>query len=687
MVVGGPEKRRLAALAAWLLALPWAAGSCELICEVPPPLTGDAEAVDVPPEADAPADPGEVQDDGFDDGPDGEVPATCGNGSVDDGEECDDANAAEDDGCRSDCRFSCHADRDCEDGDPCTIEACRPGGTGRRCEAGPAGPPPPQPLGPPNGARTGSHLLPPARQSLRPALRWRPPACPGVSYDVQIDDSCPAIGFGDCEFPSPEGSATGLAATSWRPPSDLPVDTTPPAGRRYFWRVRSVLPGVGPGPWSPPRYLDVGRAPGDLDGDGHADLAVGAPGDGSGAGTGRVYIFLGATVPDDTPDVTLDRPAGSRFGEAVAAAGDVNGDGFCDLLVGDPNYSTTGRNHGAAFVYYGGNPLPATPALTLEGGFNGEELGAAVAGAGDVDADGAADWLVGIPSADTGGSDAGRVLLLQGGAAPDVVPDWTRDGAAAGDRFGATLGGAGDIDADGFADFLVGAPGTDGPGGSDAGAAFLVRGGPMAGLVATEDEAWFGEAPAEAFGASLAGIGDLDADGFDDVAVGAPGAADGRGRVALFRGGATFATTPDATFEGAAPGDRFGDALAGAGDVNGDGVPDWLVGAPLADGVAADAGRAYLFAGSWPPAAIPGVTFDAAAAGNRHGAAVAGIGDLDADGFADFAIGAPQFDGARSNSGRVTVGLGSAAPTSTPALAPEGAVMGASLGSAIASTR
>ena len=691
MVDESPLRRSTAPLVGLLLALPWAAGSCELICETPPPLTGDAGVDpggdDAEAEADLATDLGDTEvelvgDDGAED-----VPPTCGNGTLDDGEECDDANLVEDDGCRSDCRFGCHAVEDCDDGDPCTIDACVPGGTGQRCGVETTGPPAPAPLRPPNGTRTGSHLAPAERQVLRPTLRWRPSVCPGVEYEVQLDDSCDAIGFADCAFASLEGSGTALVATSWQPATDLAVDSGPPAGRRYFWRVRAVLPAGAPGPWSATRYLDVGRAPGDLDGDGFADLAVGAPGDDSGTGVGRVYVYLGGATPDDAADVVLETARGVRFGATVAAAGDVNADGFADLLVGDPSYATTGRNRGAAFLFLGGNPLPTAAAAWLEGTALGDGLGTAVAGAGDIDADGAADFLVGIPGADAGGADAGQVLLLLGGGTPDAAADLTLDGPAPGAAFGRAAAGAGDVDADGFADFLVGAPGTDGVG-VDAGAAYLFRGGSTLASTAALD--WSGTAAGEELGAALAGVGDLDGDGFEDLAVGVPGGtggAAGSGRVEVFLGAAEPDAIADATLAGPAAGDRFGAAVAAAGDVNGDGLADLLVGAPAADGIAVDAGRAYLFVGAAPVDATPLLELDAAAGGDAHGAAVAGPGDLDGDGFADFAVGAPGFDDVRSNVGRVVVGRGGVAPAPAPVVVPTGATAEAALGTAIGSTR
>jgi hypothetical protein len=615
-----------------LLALPWAAGSCELICEVPPPIAGDA--------GDDDAD--DVTADGADDAANDDAPDVTGDTAEDGGETCD---------------------------------------------TGTEGPPAPALLWPPNGARTGSHRAPAERQTLRPVLRWRPSSCAGVEYEVQVDDSCPAVGFTDCAFPSPEASATGVTETDWQPTEQLAVATAPPAGRRYFWRVRAALPAGTPGPWSAPRYLDVGRAAGDLDGDGHADLVVGAPGDGSGAGTGRVFVHLGAATPDDAADVVLEQSGGVAFGAAATGAGDLNADGFADLVVGDPQFASTGRDHGAVFVYLGGNPIATTSALTLEGTANGEQLGTAMAGAGDLDADGTADLLVGVPDASATGGGAGRVLVLLGGTTPDVVPDLTLDGTSGGMAFGAAVAGAGDINADGFADFLVGAPGAD-DGGSDAGAVFLYRGGRT--LDVAPWLVWGGSVAGERVGEALAGLGDVDGDGFEDCAIGIPGgdgAQPDSGRVDLCRGGVAPVPIAAAVFAGTGTGERFGAAVAAVGDVNGDGRADLLVGAPAADGGATDAGRADLFFGAVEPDPTPGLRLPGTAGGDAHGTAVAGPGDLDADGFADYAVASPFADAPLTDAGRVAVGLGGAAPEPEPALEPAGTVANGEFGSAIASDR
>jgi hypothetical protein len=217
-------------------------------------------------------------------------------------------------------------------------------------------------LAPANGALTGTFRAS-SRGTLRPTFRWLP-GC-AETYELEVDDSCPAS-FGGCTFPSPELSMRDLVGTSARPPSDLPVSTSAPVGRRYYWRLRACAAGAC-GPWSAVRYLDVGREESDVNGDGYADLVVGALQQDAGAlNEGNAFVYLGGpTGVPTTPSTTLDNPANQAsglFGQSVASAGDVNGDGYADLVVGAYSQDAGAPQEGNAFVYLG----PRRSALDTE---------------------------------------------------------------------------------------------------------------------------------------------------------------------------------------------------------------------------------------------------------------------------------------------------------------------------------
>ncbi|HET6201685.1 MAG TPA: integrin alpha [Planctomycetota bacterium] len=215
-----------------------------------------------------------------------------------------------------------------------------------------------------------------------------------------------------------------------------------------------------------------------------------------------------------------------------------------------------------------------------------DAFGFSVAGPGDVDQDGVPDFLVGIPGADpAGNADAGeaRVISVASGAAILILP-----GGAAGDYFGYSVAGAGDLDLDGVPDLVVGASqnGSGGPGlakvfSGASGAVLLTRTGTLAG---------------DRFGASVAGAGDVNADGVADILVGAPrvwpGALPGYAKVYSGSTGATLLL-----LNGPGPGDLHGFAVAGAGDVNGDGRADLLIGAPNGPGSGGISGEARLLSG------------------------------------------------------------------------------------------
>ena len=501
-------------------------------------------------------------------------------------------------------------------------------------------------LAPPNGHHTGSAraaATAAVRKPLRPRLRWRPLAG-ATTYQVQLDDSCTLSDFRSCALPSPEWSGE-VNTTSATPPTNLPVGLTAPVGRTYFWRVRGCN-GALCGPWSEVRYVHVGRLPDDVDGDGYSDVAVGAPRhDGAARDAGRVYLYRGgaAAALETTADAVLDGEAGSdSFGAALALA-DLDGDGFADLAVGAPFHDAGGRDAGRVYVYRGGpGGLAATPALVLDGG-TGDRFGGDLAAPGDVDVDGVADLLIGAPFDDDDGRDAGRAYLLRGAADLTATTRVALRGGAARDTLGWSVSAAGDLDGDGAVDVVVGAPFADGVA-SDAGAAHVYRGGPGLPAVLAPALTLPGAERLASFGWAVAGGGDLDDDGHADLVI-ATHLADGNkvdeGRARVYRGSdALVVTTAITTLMGTGGHtDLFGWAAATAGDVTGDGYDDVVIGEPYSDYHIKFSGLAYLFPGGAPftgagvrgLADIPGFP--------RAGWSVASAGDYNGDGHADVAVG------------------------------------------------
>jgi hypothetical protein len=181
---------------------------------------------------------------------------------------------------------------------------------------------------------------------------------------------------------------------------------------------------------------------GDVNGDGYDDLIIGANYYPAESGHGQAYLYFGGPGIDSVADLVIPAPAGPSiawFGISVASAGDFNGDGYPDFIVG-ARYSGL---QGKAYIYYGGPSLDATPDVTLIGESTGSStwFGASVASVGDVNGDGFDDVIVGAPQY---GSQTGRAYVF-GGAAPDAVPDRVFTGVAANDQLGYVVGSAGDI--------------------------------------------------------------------------------------------------------------------------------------------------------------------------------------------------------------------------------------------------
>lgn len=330
--------------------------------------------------------------------------------------------------------------------------------------------------------------------------------------------------------------------------------------------------------------------------------------------------------------------AGERLGLAVAAAGDVDGDGIPDLLLGAPNASPRGPASGRALLVSGAD---GSILRNFAGALAGDSLGCAVAGVGDVDGDGVPDLLIGARGDDVGGSQAGAAFLISG-ARGNVL--WVVRGVA-GDNLGCSVVGLGDVNGDGVPDVAVGAWTAD-SGGTNSGHVRVLDGATGSLL-----RLFSGEAPYDHFGFALANVGDVDGDGVTDLAVGARWSAFtgyGAGSAYVYSG-ASGALLHVA--RGAAAGDAFGSALVGLGDVTGDGVRDLAVGAPGSDVGGANSGSVYVFSG-----ADGGLvrSLHGLAVGDGFGGALAAL-DIDQDGVLDLAVGALASDERGTNAGSVRV--------------------------------
>ena len=333
-----------------------------------------------------------------------------------------------------------------------------------------------------------------------------------------------------------------------------------------------------------PELSGFGRAVavGDADGDGSAELYVGVP-----DGDGGVVMFpgpiSGALAFSDGTEHAGDFTAG-QAGTALVLVPDLGGDGAVDLLVGAPEANGAA---GAVSIWTdAGDPATSTP-LTLGVGLPPGALGGSVLeSVGDIDGDGLHDFAVGAPGHNI-------VVVVLGGVDGSVAADAViLEATTPGVRFGTSITGGRDLDADGLADVVIGAPRY----GAEGGSVFVF----VAPSGALDETAAYSRidgpsADAEA-GTSLAMVGDIDDDGFVDLTVGAPGQAGGKGRLEVVMGPVPTgvpATTGDVAYHlvGDATGDLAGTATHAPGDVNRDGHADFV-------GVAEGTGRTWIFLGA-----------------------------------------------------------------------------------------
>ncbi len=334
----------------------------------------------------------------------------------------------------------------------------------------------------------------------------------------------------------------------------------------------------------------------DADGDGRGDLLIGAIlEDTESQDAGRAYLFSGAT---GLLLQTLESPnfvQGGFFSSALAGVPDVDGDGRGDLLVSAPSENRGAENAGAAYLFSGATGL-LLRALESPNPELGGEFGSAVSGVADVNGDGRVDLVVGAFREDGGATDAGRVYVFNGTTGA-LLQTLVSPNPELDGQFGNAIAGVADANGDGRGDVFVGAQG-EGGGAESAGRAHLYSGstGQLIRTLISPNPELGG-----AFGVSVSGVPDVDGDEQNDLLVGAfreDGLAMDAGRAYLF-GGATGGVLRTLESPNSQVQGFFGDTVAGVADVDGDGRGDLFISAPFEDpGEVADAGRAYLFSGS-----------------------------------------------------------------------------------------
>jgi hypothetical protein len=350
---------------------------------------------------------------------------------------------------------------------------------------------------------------------------------------------------------------------------------------------------------------------GDVNGDGFDDVLVGAP------GGNYAKLYFGGSPFDTLADLKFVSQQGSGFGHSIAGGGDVNGDGFTDILVGAPGYSTGPPNYftvaGKVYLYFGGTQVDNGPDVTMEGSGEEDQLGHSVSFAGDMNNDGYDDIIVGAPNNATTGGDksdkCGKAYIYFGSAEMDSIADVLVEGLEPFDALGWSVSGVGDVNGDLFDDVVIGAPQWLAP--NEFGKAYLVYGGHEIGLI--NSDVFVGNMRKYAYGRWVSGLGDLNGDGFYDFGVMGDWALSIYLAETLIDSIPAFTLIPDGNF-------RY---LGGLGDLNKDGFDD----------IVAVSEDVNIFFGNTSLDTVPDITH------SFWAVPVCGLGDISGDSHVDIGFG------------------------------------------------
>ncbi|TXI16781.1 MAG: hypothetical protein E6Q62_10770, partial [Nitrosomonas sp.] len=440
---------------------------------------------------------------------------------------------------------------------------------------------------------------------------------------------------------------------------------------------------------------------GDVNGDGFDDIVVGAYSSSfSGFYTGASFVVFGkaAGFAASMNLFDLDGVSGFRMdgvgdldfsGASVSSAGDVNGDGFDDVVIGAWRADLNADMSGSSYVVFGrASGFGASMSLSGLDGNNGfrldgdniyDHFGFSVSGACDVNGDGLDDVIIGAPGTESGGS---SYVVFGKASGFDAHPDlsgldgrngFRLAGVVLGDDSGESVSAAGDVNGDGFADVIIGAPDADSNGKVNSGSSYVVFGQAsgfsavmnLSGLDGSNGFRLDGENVDDFSGTSVSSAGDINGDGFDDVIIGSthtdpnnigPGSSNVVfGQASGFDASMSLSNLDGHNgfrLTGAADSDYAGWSVGGAGDINGDGFGDLVIGAPHADPNGPSSGSCYVVFGraSGFGASVDlsslngntGVRMDGTFQFDNSGWSINGAGDVNGDGFDDVIVGAPQ---------------------------------------------